>query len=57
MVSFHDNPALGGLDNLGKTFVIGDTLGRLGHVTWLLLCLGTFSISNVCFMANANEDL
>lgn len=57
MVSFHDNPVLGGLHNLGKTFVTGDTLERLGPATWLLLCLGTLSISNIFFMANVNEEL
>lgn len=58
MGRFHDSSALGGLHNLGKTFVTGDTVGRLKPATWLLICLGTFSISNLFFfMASANEDL
>ena len=44
------------LNSLEKTFVTGDILGRLEPATWLLLCLGTFSISSVFFMANAFED-
>lgn len=54
-MSSPDNSARWALHNLGKTFVSGDTLGRLEPATWLLLCLRTFSISNTFFMANANE--
>lgn len=55
MMSSLDYSARWAPHNLGKTFVSGDTPGRLEPATWLLLCLRTFSISNTFFMANVKE--
>ena len=51
MVSFHDNSAFWGLNSSEEIFVTGDTLGRLEPAAWLLLCLGTLSVS--CVLCSA----